>query len=179
MKRLSLMLLGGALLVACSKQEPAPEPVRPVLFVEVKPALEQSLGRFAGSIQARYESTLGFRVSGRIARRYVDVGSEVAQGALLASLDPTDQQNQLRAAEGDLARVQAQWINAQANARRQQELFDRGVGAQAQLDVAQTDLEIHRRLPRTGQGFGQPGPRPARLQRTAQRPRGGGHRLES
>ena len=141
MKRLSLVLLGGALLVACSKQEPAPEPVRPVLFIEVTPALEQSLGRFAGSIQARYESTLGFRVSGRIARRYVDVGSEVAQGALLASLDPTDQQNQLRAAEGDLARVQAQWINAQANARRQQELFDRGVGAQAQLDVAQTDLK--------------------------------------
>ena len=61
--------------------------------------------------------------------------------ALLAVLDPTDQQNQLRAAQGDLARVQAQFINAQANARRQQELFNRGVGAQAQLDVAQTDLK--------------------------------------
>ena len=61
--------------------------------------------------------------------------------ASLAVLDPTDQQNQLRAAQGDLARVQAQFINAQANARRQQELFNRGVGAQAQLDVAQTDLK--------------------------------------
>ncbi|KPA92227.1 MULTISPECIES: efflux RND transporter periplasmic adaptor subunit [Pseudomonas] len=141
MKRLSLLLLGGLLVAACSKQEPAPEPVRPVLFIEVRPESVQSLGRFAGSIQARYESTLGFRVSGRIARRHVDVGSEVAQGALLASLDPTDQQNQLRAAQGDLSRIEAQWINAQANARRQQELFDRGVGAQAQLDVAQTDLK--------------------------------------
>jgi multidrug efflux pump subunit AcrA (membrane-fusion protein) len=36
----------------------------------------------------------------------------------------------LRSAQGDLARVQAQLINAQANARRQQELFNRGVGAQ-------------------------------------------------
>ncbi|SDS33490.1 RND family efflux transporter, MFP subunit [Pseudomonas asplenii] len=141
MKRLSLLLLGGLLVAACSKQEPPPEPVRPVLFIEVQPESVQSLGRFAGSIQARYESTLGFRVSGRIARRHVDVGSEVAQGALLASLDPTDQQNQLRAAQGDLSRIEAQWINAQANARRQQELFDRGVGAQAQLDVAQTDLK--------------------------------------
>ncbi|MFC3945462.1 efflux RND transporter periplasmic adaptor subunit [Pseudomonas gingeri NCPPB 3146 = LMG 5327] len=141
MKRLSLVLLGGLLVAGCSKEEPPPEPVRPVLFVEVTPESVQQLGRFAGSIQARYESTLGFRVSGRIARRYVDVGSEVAQGALLASLDPTDQQNQLRAAQGDLSRIQAQWINAQANARRQQELFDRGVGAQAQLDVAQTDLK--------------------------------------
>ncbi len=62
-------------------------------------------------------------------------------GDTLATLDPTDQQNQLRAAEGDLAKVQAQWINAQADARRQQQLYDRGVGAQAQLDIAQTNLK--------------------------------------
>lgn len=141
MKPMPWVLLGSLLVAACSREEPPPEPVRPVLFVEVRPEVEQNLGRFAGTIQARYESTLGFRVSGRIARRYVNVGSEVEKGALLATLDPTDQQNQLRAAQGDLARIQAQWINAQANARRQQELFDRGVGAQAQLDVAQTDLK--------------------------------------
>ena len=63
------------------------------------------------------------------------------KGTLLATLDPSDQQNQLRSAQGDLAKVQAQLINAQANARRQQALFDRGVGAQAQLDIAMTDLK--------------------------------------
>ncbi len=140
MKRLYWLLL-LPLLTACSKEEPKPEPVRPVLFVEASAVSEESLGRFAGNIEARYESTLGFRVAGRIARRVVDVGSEVAKGALLATLDPTDQQNNVRARQGDLARIEAQWINAQANARRQQELFDRGVGAQAQLDVAQTDLK--------------------------------------
>jgi nitrous oxide reductase accessory protein NosL len=31
MKRLVLMLAAGLLLAACSKEEPAPEPVRPVL----------------------------------------------------------------------------------------------------------------------------------------------------
>jgi RND family efflux transporter MFP subunit len=140
MKRL-LLLSAGLLLVACSKKEPPPEPVRPVLSVEVKALDQQSLGRFAGSIQARYESNVGFRVPGRIASRDVDVGTEVETGALLATLDPTDQQNQLRSAEGNLARIQAQLINAQASARRQQQLFDRGVGAQAQLDLAQTDLK--------------------------------------
>jgi len=141
MKRLPVLLCSGVLLGACSKAPPPPEPVRPVLSIEVQPLSQESIGRFAGSIQARYETNLGFRVPGRIARRNVDVGAEVQKGALLATLDPTDQQNQLRAAQGDLARVEAQWINAQANARRQQELFDRGVGAQAQLDVAQTDLK--------------------------------------
>ncbi|MFJ7797028.1 efflux RND transporter periplasmic adaptor subunit [Pseudomonas sp. NPDC096950] len=140
MKRL-MLLSAGLLLVACSKKEPPPEPVRPVLSIEVKSLSQEDLGRFAGSIQARYESNIGFRVPGRIASRNVDVGAEVEKGALLATLDPTDQQNQLRSAEGDLARIQAQFINAQANARRQQALFDRGVGAQAQLDIAQTDLK--------------------------------------
>jgi len=141
MKRLSLMVLSGLMLGACSKEEPPPEPVRPVLYMEVKPQATENLGRFAGNIAARYESTLGFRVSGRIASRSVDVGSEVEKGRLLATLDPTDLQNQLRSSQGDLARVEAQYINAQANARRQQELFDRGVGAQAALDVAVTDLK--------------------------------------
>jgi len=141
MKRLLLILSAGLLLSACGSDEEKPEPIRPVLSMLVKPQVQSQLGRFAGSIQARFESTLGFRVSGRIARRWLDVGARVNPGDTLATLDPTDQQNQLRAAEGDLARVEAQWINAQANARRQQQLYDRGVGAQAQLDIAQTDLK--------------------------------------
>ncbi|MBA1188264.1 efflux RND transporter periplasmic adaptor subunit [Pseudomonas entomophila] len=143
MMRLAWTLCVGVALalVGCSDKEEKPDPVRPVLSMEVQPQLQSQLGRFAGTIQARYESTLGFRVPGRIARRWVDVGAQVKAGQVLASLDPTDQQNQLRAAEGDLARIQAQWINAKANANRQQQLYDRGVGAQAQLDIAQTDLK--------------------------------------
>ena len=140
MKRLGLLSI-SVLLAACSKCEPPPEPVRPVLSIKVQALNEETLGRFAGSIQARYESNTGFRVGGRIASRNVDVGTEVQKGTLLATLDPSDQQNQLRSAQGDLAKVQAQLINAQANARRQQALFDRGVGAQAQLDIAITDLK--------------------------------------
>lgn len=139
MKR--MLLLGCVLVSACSKETPPPEPPRPVLSMLVSAQDQAQLGRFAGTIQARYESTLGFRVAGRIARREVDVGAEVKAGSLLAVLDPTDQQNRLRSNQGDLARVEAQYINAQANARRQQELFDRGVGAQAGLDIALTDLK--------------------------------------
>ncbi|WP_191830581.1 efflux RND transporter periplasmic adaptor subunit [Pseudomonas fluorescens] len=141
MKAVALSLCSILFLAGCEKDSAESEPIRPVLSVIVQPQVQANLGRFAGTIQARYESTLGFRVAGRIARRWVDVGSAVKPGDTLASLDPADQRNQLRAAEGDLAKVQAQWINAQADARRQQQLFDRGVGAQAQLDVAQTNLK--------------------------------------
>ena len=55
MKRL-LLVCAGVMLVACSKEEPPPEPVRPVLSIKVQSLDEESLGRFAGSIQARYET---------------------------------------------------------------------------------------------------------------------------
>ncbi|MBM3110857.1 efflux RND transporter periplasmic adaptor subunit [Pseudomonas sp. P66] len=141
MKTFTLAVCSVVLLTGCGKETAKPDPIRPVLSLIVEPQVQADLGRFAGSIQARFESTLGFRVGGRIARRWVDVGSQVKAGDTLASLDPADQRNQLRAAEGDLAKAQAQWINAQADARRQQQLFDRGVGAQAQLDSAMTDMK--------------------------------------
>ncbi|UUD62443.1 efflux RND transporter periplasmic adaptor subunit [Pseudomonas seleniipraecipitans] len=132
-------LIAVALLAGCAEEE-KPEPIRPVLYTDVQQQDRQALGRFAGIIEARVQSTLGFRVGGRVAQRLVDAGAEVKAGTTLATLDPTDQQNALRASEGDLARSEAQWINAQANARRQQELFDRGVGAKAMLEQAQTEL---------------------------------------
>lgn len=134
-------LFGCALLLsACGDEQPSAPP-RPVLSVTVKTLKNDDLGRFAGSIQARYESVLGFRTNGRIASRLFDVGDFVGKGALLATLDPTDQQNQLRASQGDLASAEAQLIDAQANARRQEELFARSVTAQARLDDARTRLK--------------------------------------
>ncbi|MQT71386.1 biotin/lipoyl-binding protein, partial [Pseudomonas sp. FSL R10-0071] len=110
MNRLWIAPFAALLLLGCSEKKP-PEPlVRPVLYVVAKPDLTQHLGRFAGNIEARYESTLGFRVPGRIVRRYYDVGALVKEGDILASLDPTDQQNNVRAAQGDLDKSRAQLI---------------------------------------------------------------------
>lgn len=139
MNRAIQFVLITALLAGCAEEE-KPVPIRPVLYTEVQQQDQQVLGRFAGTIEARVQSTLGFRVGGRVSHRLVDAGAEVTAGTPLATLDPTDQQNALRASESDQARAEAQWINAQANARRQQELFDRGVGAKANLEQAQTEL---------------------------------------
>jgi RND family efflux transporter MFP subunit len=131
-------------LTACSQEQEPPPPVRPVLFVEASPKQVRSLGSFTGSIQARYESTLSFRVGGRIAQRKADVGDLVSKGTLLAALDPTDQQNAYRSREGDLASAQAQWRDAEADAKRQQALFAKGVGSRAQLDQVMAQLHTAR-----------------------------------
>ena len=132
---LSILLL--LVLVGCD-EAPAPPP-RPVLFVMVETQDEERMGRFAGTIQARHETVLGFRVGGRIARRLVDVGDWVAAGGLLAELDPADQDNLLRVREGELAEVTARYDNARAIAHRQQQLFASGIGSKSQLEKRQTE----------------------------------------
>ncbi|WP_145008476.1 efflux RND transporter periplasmic adaptor subunit [Pseudomonas oryzihabitans] len=126
-------------LAGCSDDEAPPPPVRPVATVtlDAPPAPREV---FAGSIQARYESVLGFRVGGRMTRRLLDVGAPVRRGQLLAALDPTDQDNALRSRQGQTADAQAQWRDASNDARRQQQLFDQGVGSRSQLDQALTRL---------------------------------------
>jgi hypothetical protein len=95
------------LLMACSEGRAGAEPISARLCIVVaKPEdLAQDLGPFCRQYRSTLrKATLGFRVPGRIVRRYYDVGAEVSNRAtLLANLDPTDQQNQLRAAQGDLA----------------------------------------------------------------------------
>jgi multidrug efflux system membrane fusion protein len=58
---------------------------------------------YSGEVRARVETTLGFRVAGKIAERRVDVGQAVRAGQVLARLDPADSALQLTQAEAQLA----------------------------------------------------------------------------
>jgi RND family efflux transporter MFP subunit len=96
---------------------------------------------FAGTVDARYESILGFRVLGRMIARDVSVGDYVKQGARLATLDPTPFQLELRDTEADLARADAHLQEAKSNAARQRQLFSKGVSAKADFEAAQHEEE--------------------------------------
>ena len=64
-------------------------------------------GSVTGTIEARAEADLGFRIAGKLIERKVDVGDGVRAGDVLARLDDQDQRNALRTAEADLAAAQA------------------------------------------------------------------------
>ncbi len=94
-------------------------------------AAEESNRRFSGDVRARYESTLGFRIPGKITERLVDVGSRVKSGQSLARLDPSDAR---------LAATQAA-ANSQlaaAELKRTQELKAKNFVSQAALDAKLT-----------------------------------------
>lgn len=135
------------MVVSGCRDEPLRQVIeRPVLFTEVAGTQQQVHGRFAGIIEPRYEAQLGFRVAGRIATRQVEVGDRVRQGELLATLEPSDQQHQLRARQAELNKANAAWQQLTDEQQRYQQLIERGVGAQARLDQMNSDLQTQSAL---------------------------------
>ena len=84
------LLLIAALLAACSKSEPAPEPVRAVKVIAVAATPFGSGYEFAGEVKAQTEVRLSFRVGGKIIKRQAELGQRVKAGQVLAQIDPQD-----------------------------------------------------------------------------------------
>ena len=82
----------AVLLAACSRPLPSPEPLRSVKLLTVGLEDMTASAEFAGEVRARVESSLGFRVAGKLVRRQAEPGQRVRAGDLLAQLDPQDYQ---------------------------------------------------------------------------------------
>lgn len=63
---------------------------------------------FPGKVKASTDANLSFRVAGIVNRVYVDQGSTVRAGQLVAELDSTDYRLQLDATEAEYAQIKAQ-----------------------------------------------------------------------
>src|SRR5690349_14344710 len=71
-----------------------------------------------GSIQAIEETVIGARASGYLRRRYVDIGSKVKAGDLLAEIESPEVDQQVAQAHADTAKSQAGAAQAQAEEAR-------------------------------------------------------------
>lgn len=123
------------LLGACSKAAaPAQEDVRPVRTLTVSPAQTQAVAAFSGEVRPRIESRVGFQVTGRITRRFVEVGQAVAAGQPLATIDASDYR---LSAEASAAQLQA----ARADRNQQRLDYKRFVDLNKQGFTSGADLE--------------------------------------
>lgn len=86
----SLALFG--IFSGCSEQVEKEPNIRPVRAIQVTATTESFFSEYSGNVQARVESRLSFRVSGKIQTRNVDVGSFVKAGQILMQLDLEDLQ---------------------------------------------------------------------------------------
>lgn len=144
MKALAAMACSALLLLAACKQDQqtvVEPPLRPVLSVVAVVRTTDTLGPFAGTIEPRYKTDLGFRIFGRMVARFVDVGSTVIKGQELAALDPAVQALAVRSAQAAVINAEAQFANAEAEDARQRDLVQRNFTPQAQYELVERNRD--------------------------------------
>lgn len=129
-----LTLLAALGLAACGKPPAREEEIRPVRTITVNAGATATANIYAGEVRPRYESDLGFRVSGKILSRSANVGDTVKAGQLLARLDASDMALNEASQRAQLNSLDAQLNVARLDYERNKALFDEGVIGAAGLD---------------------------------------------
>src|SRR5262249_37548564 len=141
MKFMALALALGPL-AACTQipAEPA-APQRPVLVTMVHYQRQSADRSFVGSVRPRIESDLGFRVTGKVQKRLVEVGMPVVASQPLATLDEVDLKLQAEQAEAELRAANGVLAQAAAAEVRATDLKAKGWATAAQLDQAKAPAD--------------------------------------
>lgn len=132
------LLLG---LAGCGKPPAKAEEIRPVRSIVVGAGATDAGNTYAGEVRPRYESDLGFRVSGKIQSRAVNVGDKVKAGQLLAQLDAKDLALSEASQRAQVAALDAQLAVAKSDYERNQKLFDEGVIGASGMDHYQATYQ--------------------------------------
>jgi len=132
-------------LAACGKDEAAEKPegtpvtLQRVTAVDITDRIEAT-----GQLLAKERAQIAAEVGGRVTEILIDEGSAAEQGAAVLTIDP-----ERRALERDSARARVTETHAalreqEREFERIQELHQRGVASQTQLDQAETKLKLAR-----------------------------------
>lgn len=162
-----LMTLGlptGWLAVAlmtggCSKT-PVEDPRLQPQSVEVfkARAAEPGSRSFTGTVAARVQSEVGFRIGGKVQERSVNLGQRVRKGQILMRLDPVDLDLSLAAQQANVEAARAGYFKAKADEARFAGLVKTGAvslqehehskttldSAKAQLEAAEAQANVTR-----------------------------------
>lgn len=140
---LAAVLIAAAALAGCreEKAESAGAAIRPVKTMTVAAGDVTRTIRYSGSVRARVETALGFRVPGKIVERRVDIGARVEAGRVLARLDPTDLELALKTAEANVLAARSRLKVAEDSRGRTRALNTKGFVADANLDRATLDVD--------------------------------------
>lgn len=160
LRRLVLSAVLGALpfaLVACGDTTASdPRTQTPLVRVATVQEANAASRSFTGTVAARVQSDLGFRVSGKVLERLVDTGQTVRRGQPLMRLDPVDLRLAVNAQQQAAAAAQAQAKQTAQEEVRYRNLLGTGAvsasaydqakaaadAAKAQLRAAEAQAEV-------------------------------------
>lgn len=113
-------------------------PLVKLASVQIPDAVERS---FTGSVAARVQSDLGFRVPGKIVERLVGVGDQVKVGQPLLRIDSNDLNLSLTAKRNAVIAAQAAFVQAQADEKRFSILVKSNAASTQQYERAKLSLD--------------------------------------
>lgn len=135
----------GILLPGCNRspadaQAPAPRLVRVMEIDTHRPATAESR-QYTGIVRARTESSLGFRVAGKISERLVDAGERVKKDQPLLKLDPVDYELGLESARAAVEAARAIYTQASLEQERVRILVEKRAEPRDALERATAAAE--------------------------------------
>lgn len=126
-------------LAACHHEEPDARLSPPLVRVATVGSTGLAERAFTGTVSARVQSDLGFRVPGKIVERLVDTGARVARGQPLMRIDRTDFLLATAALDGQVEAARAQAAQTAADEARYRGLVAEGavsISAYGQMKAA-------------------------------------------
>lgn len=128
-------LMAGAL-AGCGRSDADPRVAPQLIRIAAAGAAEGTVREFSGTVGARVQSDLGFRVGGKVVARLVDAGQIVHRGQALMRLDATDYTLAAQAAAGTVAAARAHAAQTGADELRYRDLVAAGAVSASAYDQA-------------------------------------------
>jgi membrane fusion protein, multidrug efflux system len=132
----------AALFAGCKVEPPVKEAeVRPVKVAAVAAAPQGRTLTYSGVVRPRIETTLGFRVPGKMVARSVNVGDHVDVDREIARLDPTDLVLAENAARAAVAAARSRRDMASDHLERAKVLLPKAIVSQATYDTRRNEFD--------------------------------------
>jgi len=153
----ALLLLGAVAWFVFGRERPIEVTTAPVVAIQQGTASSSVLDA-SGYVVARRMATVSAKITGKVREVMIEEGMRVEEGQVMATLDPIDANaqrslsaSQLEAARSQLAGLQAQVAQADAEAGRLQKLVDQQLVSRSQFDLAMAQRDSLRAQLRTAQ----------------------------
>ncbi len=145
--RLALRIAGLPVIVmmaGCSEPPVAEVPIRPVKAMVMQPPSTERALVYSGVLAPRIDSTLGFRVAGKIVERSVNVGDAIERGQTIARLDEADLKLSENSARATVAGAKTRLAVAQDALNRANFLLPKEFIAKSAVDQRQLEVDSAR-----------------------------------
>ena len=141
MKKYGLFLISPLLIYLCACGEKSGMEIDEY---EVQPTSMSEVVTATGTMESVTQVNVGTQVTGIIEHLYVDYNDHVSKGQLLAELEKTLLDSDLKSADANMASAKASYEYAKANFERDKKLHDEQLISDYEFQTSQRDYDVAR-----------------------------------